>query len=593
MPNYVQVCFGWLQFYRVKIKKKLIFFGRNIDAAKKTMAKLKEAKFRVNLHTLRILLLHNAKMGDLPNIENTFLLFKEHNWNLVNRDVLKVMCELSINGHSHLIDLLFVHLEPIELRAALLRAITLFVENKQSRIIPKILQMADGDVGAMYKLLIYEMVRFSTDEDEFIETIAHIENLGMTKQLLDSLFGLGSDQSEQIQQQLQLDGDKENGRLLKKLITEQLIVKHDKMPGNALNPDTLAVESVVQFKPQDNDTYATDRLQFLAHVRAGNVEKVESLMISGKFIFSNSDYALIIDMYARMGNVENALKVLKRASLNNVFKLNQVNVSRLVTVMFEKGCEMHEIEAVLSAHPQDRTDFRIAFFNVVFKRLADDGNVRAAEQFFDVLHKHGYIVPTAESTKPIIYGYLKNKSFTEAVAKYEYYAKAHNFVTLTRLLYIHLIEPLQQDLLQRVFESDKKISGENAAIRCLASAYMQCGKHSEVRKLLETFQRKNLSIFIKNQCEKYVIHGGHESAKTLLKATKGLCCNHHLIYQSILDIYEKQNKAHEALHLWHEYCCERHIFPTPQFRKKLTHLLKRNNVEVPAKLENTPKKCTA
>lgn len=562
-----------------------------MDAAKQTMAKLKEAKFRVNLHTLRTLLVHYAKTGDLPNIENTFLLFKEDNWNLVNRDVLKVMCELSINGHSHLIDSLFVHLEPIELRAALLRAITLFVENKQSRIIPKILQMADGDVGAMYKLLIYEMVRLSTDEVEFTETIAHIENLGMTKQLLDSLFGVGSDQSEQIQNQLQLDGDKENGLLLKKLITEQLIVKPDQMQGNAFNADNnLTMENLVQFKPQDNDSYATDRLQFLAHVRGGNVQKVESLMTSGRFIFSNSDYALIIDMYARLGNVENALKILKRASLNNIFKLNQVNVSRLVTVMFEKGCEMHEIEAVLSAHSQDRTDFRISFFNVVFKRLADDGNVRVAEQFFDILYKHGYIIPTADTTKPIIYAHLKNDSFADAVAKYEYYAKTHNFVTLTRLLYIQLIEPLQQDLLQRVFDCDKEISGEKAAIRCLASAYTECGKHLEVRKLLDKFHQQNLSIYIKNQCEKYVIHRGHESAKTLLKATRGLHCNHHLIYQCILDIYEKQNKAQDALNLWHEYCQEPAIFPTQQFRKKLTHLLRRNNVEVPDKLKNTHKK---
>ncbi|XP_055315863.1 leucine-rich PPR motif-containing protein, mitochondrial-like [Sitodiplosis mosellana] len=158
----------------------------NIEAANETIATLNKNGFKINRDTLTTLLSHYAKAGDLENIRKTIATFETENIELLNYDILNVICESVASGHADKIDTLFEYLKPnAELRTSLPNAITLFVTNKQSIILPKILQFVDkageaGDIKSLYKHLINDMVRYDTSEEEFTATIKLIEATGFT-----------------------------------------------------------------------------------------------------------------------------------------------------------------------------------------------------------------------------------------------------------------------------------------------------------------------------------------------------------------------------------------------------------------------------
>ncbi|XP_055312803.1 leucine-rich PPR motif-containing protein, mitochondrial-like [Sitodiplosis mosellana] len=778
-----------------------IFCG-NIQAAMDTIATLKGSGYKVNVYTFEALLSHYAKAGDLENIQKTFEMFKEENLEVLNRDILKVMCDLAVNGHADKIDSLIPSLKPtIEFRRSLLIAITKFVENNQSAIVPKLLQTSDGDVLGKYKHLLQEMVRLQSSEEEFNEVFKRIEKAGVTmeynfdvfqpalesssieiihkllahmksrslqvtetvfeklfqlsakkgtKEVLDvvnlmcsdfriqpqitfvrdvilpglnvkenpalafynlqttqirirnvviaivnqclnrddiktayefastnqSFFavglvkrpllkafastgdvkkfvsfvriiydsfsrindyyrdnklsptdiqqkqkefldeslvsaishrrvdsklivqlleafveeglGISPSQAEKIQKHLEVDDQTQIGRLLKKLSTEQLNLKPVKVSKKTFNNNinnqlsSADVQNILEVKlAQGHSAAATEKLLFMAYVREGNITEIETLMANGKFSITNADYALLIQLYTHVGNLENALNMLKRVCANNVsFKLDSIKVGKLVALMVEKGRDFDEIDALLLAHRQGKPEFRIFVFEHLLDRLATNGQVKLVEKLFNALINYSYIEATVESTGPQVTARLNSKLYAEAVEKYEHLANTYNLVPMTMVLFTHLIRNNEIDLLQRAYDAFEKCKGENEAMCRLAFAFAECGQDRQAKAIFENDRTKNISRAISRECKKYVEFGRVETAKTLLKATKGIYCDRHVIYETILDIYHKQNKAQKALDLWVDYSTDG-ILPKPTFKTKLTALLEANNMEIP------------
>lgn len=769
---------------------------------------MKENGYKVNYYTLEAFLSHYAKAGDIENIEKTFEMFVEENLELLNRDILKVMCDLAVNGHADKIESMIPKLKStIELRRSLQSAITQFVEKKQSAIVPKILQIADGDVKAKYKHLIQEMVRLSTSEEEFNETIKNIEATGITietvfdvfkpalessseeiirkllahmksrsmevtenvfeklfrltakkgidkvlnvvdlmctdfgiqpqitfirdvilpsmnvignpalawaklqttkirmrnvniaiinhslnrddiktaydfvnassissfygvelvkrpllkifaksgdipncvsffrvvydsfkhmneyyrekkfspeeiqqkqiefvgeilssaitnrrddpkytAQLLEAFiaegFKISPNQAENIQKSLHVDDETNIGRLLKKLSTQELKLKPVKIqrnPNYAINSqlNTADLQNIVEVRmAQGHSAAETEKLLFMAYIREGNIVEIESLMAKGKFFIGNADYALLIELYTRGGNLENALNMLKRVCANNAsFKLDSIKVAKLVALMVERDRSFDEIEALLAAHRQGKPEFRIFVFEHLLDRLAANGQVKLIEKLFDALIKYSYTEATVESTGPLITAHLNNGSYVEAVEKYEYLADTYKLVPMTMVLFTHLIRKNEIDLLQRAFDIFERVHGESNALSRLAFAFVECGQDRQAKAIFENDRIKNITRSITRECKKYVEYNRVENAKILLKATKGIYCERNVIYQTLLDIYCKDNKAQEALDLWIDYSTDG-VLPEQTFKNKLSTLLKANNMDIPFDLQS-------
>lgn len=776
------------------------------------------------MFTFDAFLKHFAKAGDLEGIETTFTRMKEENLEVMSRDIFKVISEMAINGHAEKIDALLPHIEPtIELRRSLLSGVTLLVEKRQSAIIPKILERSGGNVKEKIKHLIDEMIRCSTPEAEFNETIANIEATGVTiesnfdlfksaldgpseeiiqrlldhmqakdipvtenvfekliqlaakkdvndvlavvnlmctkfkinpqmtfirdvilpalnskedpmlayaklqttgirqrtatlaivtnslankdikvayefasanlrafyaldlvrRPLLDALMAtqdiqhfvsfsrvmhdslsgingyiklkpetqapfteseikkkqkafieellwsaissrrtdhafvikllksfaaeglaISTAQAEKLQAHLQVESETQIGRLLHKLSAENLSLRPletKRRTTNALTSlSAIEIQNILEVKQaQGHSAAATEKQLFLAYIREGNTAEIESILVKDKIALTNSDYAQLINMYTRTGNLENALMILKRVCANNAsFKLDCTKVARLVRLMIDKQRDFEEIDALLLAHRQGSAEHRIFIFEHILDDLAENGCYKLTEKLFDTLIKYNYIEPTTQSTRPLVQAYLKAAKFDEAVDKYEHLASTFKLVPMTMVLFTELIKNNKIELLQRAFDIFDRAHGEQNAMCRLAFAFVECGRVQQARAILENDRMRNISPNIARECKAYVEYDRSDAAAVLLKATAGLFCDRHVIYQSLLDIYAKKNNASDALDLWYEYSVEEGMLPTPQFKRGLVSLLKANNKEIPAELtedsymnENTkPKK---
>lgn len=785
-------------------------FHRNIDAANDVIASLKEAGYKVNMFTFEAFLMHYAKDGDLESIEKTFDRMKEENLEVLSRDIFKLICEMAINGHAEKIDALLPYVKPtIELRRSLLSGITILVEKSQSTIIPKILERSDGNVKERLKHLIDEMVRCSTPEVEFVETIANIEATGITieanfdifksaldgpsadiirrilkymqaksipvtenvfenliqlaakedinevlnvvdcmcnefkiapqltfvrdvilpalnskenpalayakleaspirkrtitlaivahslsnkdikmayefasknlrtfysmnlirRPLLDAFMAthdvkhfvslarvihdsysgvnsyqkldqegqkpytdseiktkqktftddllwsailsrhtdteiivrllesfvdeglaISTEQAQKIQAHLKVESDSQIGRLLHKLSTESLPLRpievKRRAPSDLNKLSSIEIQNILEVKQaQGHSAAATEKQLFMAYIREGNTAEIESILVKNKIALSNSDYAQLIELYTRNGNLDNALMVLKRVCAKNAsFKLDSIKVARLVRLMIDKERDFEEVDALLLSHRQGKAEYRIFIFEHLLDALAENGCYKLTEKLFDTLIKYSYIEPTPQSTGPLVRAYLKGSKFNEAVDKYEHLASTFKLTPMTMILFVQLIKNNQIELLQRAFDLVEQIHGEQNAMCRLAFAFIECGRVQQARAILENDRLRNISTAIGRECKTYVQYDRIDAAKNLLKATAGLFCDRHIMYQTLLDIYKKKNNATDALELWYEYSIEDGILPKPAFKAGLVALLKANNKEIPSDL---------
>lgn len=768
-----------------------------------TLKSLKDNGYKVKLYTLKTLLSHNAKTGDMENMQKTFEMLEEENLELLNRDIFKVMCDLAVNGHEDKICSLTPKLKPKEgMKKSLSSSITMFVENKQSSIVPKILQTIDVDVKVGYKHLIQEMVRLSSSEQEFDETFKSIEAAGITvadnfdifKPILESLsegivrkllahmksysveaiesvfeklFRLSAEKGvnqileivdlmcidyriqprikfvrdvilpclnakenpaytvsklqttkisirsvivaiindslnrndfktayefattnpgfygidlvklplvkafanttdiltfvsfvrvindsfahindyvhenqfspEEIQQkQIEFNGDilslaimkhRFNTNHVTQLLEEFVNVGLSIGPSQAatiqtnlkvhnftkigtllqtLSQETLTLKPVAEAKTVDTVNYqfsstevenmlkdkleqghniaATQKLLFLAYIREENIRGIEELMANGTFSITGANYSTLIKLYTNGGNLNSALDMLKRArAKNTTYKMSSNRTAKLVALMFEKRRDFREIKNILRDHRQDKPELHHSSFEHLMDGLAANSKPKLVEQLFDALIEYKYIKPTVKSTGPLVTVYLNNGLYAEAVEKFEYLANTYKFAVVTMILFNHLIRNKEVALLERAFDIFKRIHGDSNAHCRLAFAFVECEKDDQAKAIFQRGRIKHFSTNISRECKQFVKYGRAQAVKTLLKATKGIECDRHEIYQALLDIYYKQNKAQEAINLWNEYSTEG-ISTKHTFKIKLAKLLEANSIDILFKL---------
>lgn len=394
---------------------------------------------------------------------------------------------------------------------------------------------------------------------------------------------------EKIQEeQLEVDGSSQIGQLLLKLCVDKVHLKPSiKKP--RIDMDQLSAAELQRIlneqRSMGRDVTGTEKLLLLAHIHGGNVDQVDSMMSGGNFNLTNANYAKLIELYTRMGNLENALNILKQVRTKNPsFKLNPTITAQLATLMYENNVNFDEICALLYTQRLDR---EISKDNIPFEkflqRLAADGHTQFVEQLFNTLVKYNYIKVTIKTVGPLISVHLNNAAYDEAVAKYEYLAKTHQLTPMSTRLFEELIRMNKLDLLQRAINTHES-HDKNDAIGRLALAFSQCGHDQQAKLLFQRIRINDVTKIIYKQCKRYVETDDIESTKKLLKSTAGLSCDRRKIYQTILDIYHKHNMADEALELWKNISND-NILPSANFIDKLIELLKANNITIPSDLQ--------
>lgn len=394
---------------------------------------------------------------------------------------------------------------------------------------------------------------------------------------------------EKIQEeQLKVEGSSQIGQLLLKLSADNVHLRPSiRKPRSEV--DELSAADLQRIlneqRSMGHNVAGTEKLLLLAHIHGGNVDQVNAMMSSGNYDLTNANYAKLIELYIRMGNLENALNMLNQVRTRNpTFKLNPTIMAQLATLMYENNVNFDEICALLYAQRLDKGISKdIILFEKFLQRLAADGHAQLVEQLFNTLVKYNYMKVTIKTVGPLISVHLNNAAYDEAVAKYEYLAKTYKLTPMSTLLFEELIRANKMDLLKRAFNTHEALD-KNDAIGRLALAFSQCGQDQMAKSLFQRIRVKDVTKMIYKQCKRYVETDDIESANKLLKSTAGLSCDRRKIYLTILDIYHKHNMADEALELWTNISHD-NILPSADFLDKLVELLKANNIKIPADLQ--------
>ncbi|XP_055323297.1 leucine-rich PPR motif-containing protein, mitochondrial-like [Sitodiplosis mosellana] len=412
-------------------------------------------------------------------------------------------------------------------------------------------------------------------------------------QLLDAFIAerlvTSSKHIEKIQEELlKVNGSSQISRLLTKLSADKVQLKpSNRKPRIDMDQLSAAELQIIldEQRSMGRDVAGTEKLLLLAYIHGGNVAQVDSMMSGGQFTLTNANYAKLIELYTRIGNLESALDMLKQVRTKNPsFKLNPTITAQLATLMYENNVNFDEICALLYTQRLDKEVLKDNIpFEKFLQRLAADGHTQLVEQLFNTLVKFNYIKVSIQTVGPLISVHLNNAVYSEAVAKYEYLAKTYKLTPMSTRLFEELIRNNELDLLQRAFNTHEA-HDKSDAIGRLALAFSQCGQARQAKSHFERVRINDVTKIIHKQCKRYVVTDDIESAKKLLKSTSGLSCDRRKIYQTILDIYHKQNMAEEALELWTDIAND-NILPSANFVDKLVELLRANNIKLPSDLE--------
>lgn len=447
-------------------------------------------------------------------------------------------------------------------------------------------QIAEAETLKKRKEFVGEML--------FSAIVNRCNDLQLITQLLEAFveegLSINANVAAKIKTQLQVDDNTQVGRLLKKLCSGNLTLKSVRVekfkPTIMSQLSSADVHNVMKVREARgcNET-GTEKVLFTALLREGNIAEIEALLAKNKFSLNNKDYSLLNEVYTKAGQLENALITLKRACANNAsFKLHPIKVGRLVTLMVDNDRAFEDIEALLIAHHNDEFNSRVYLFESLLDRLAATGQKQFVQKLFDALLKYNYIEATNDSCGPLVLASIKNGGPADAVSKFQHFANTYKLVPMAMVLFCHLIRENEIDLLQNAYDTYETVRGTSNALSRLGFAFVECGQERQATVIFENEQIKNLSRSIASECEMYKKFGRLESAETLLKATKEIYCDRHIIYGTILDIYCKQNMAQEALELWYEYSTDG-ILPEKKFKIQLADLLKANNMGLPFDLE--------
>lgn len=505
------------------------------------LQQMKAENFITNYHTLIEFLNYYAKEGDLPNIKKTLDSFKENNIELRNRYVIDAIHGSVLNGHSKNVEELFTYLKSDDATLTFIQTtITRFVESGHAEFVPKLLPLFSKNSNDIIEFFVGEMKRLNTDSEQFNRVIDALNVIGIQVEVSN-----GSDELKETTDS----------------ITKRLS-----------NPKATVVISY--------NSLDTDERRFFTFIREKNIAEVESLMEKESLIMNRSKSALIIELYTDVKNLDKALATLAQVRANRkTFRLDYIKVAKLVALMVEFKHDPDEIVDLISTNRQDKMRHRVFLYEETFRTLAAAGNDELLNKLYKSTIDYNHVEVTENSTKPLIEVHLNKGDFKRAVEVYQKIVEENNLLPMTLRLMAKLIEINEPDLLQQVYKIYETARGEHLAKYRLAFAYIRCGDAEKAKSILLSSTIPNLTTKITFECRALENLGKIDETKILLKATKGIRCDRHIIYRTLLELYIKNDRVDDAMELWTEHKNDK-LTPNRGFVERFKRFMEKHNKSI-------------
>lgn len=316
--------------------------------------------------------------------------------------------------------------------------------------------------------------------------------------------------------------------------------------------------------------------------------------------------ASCVEMYSKTGNSQLALKSLETlAEKYPKFNIDEHKVIDLATCLIKED-RFEEARRLITQRAQHKL-FGVNNNKNVWHLLTAIGeknlgkeDENSAKPFLNLLVKLKYCVHSNTLLGPLVREHLNRKDLRGAVAEFKQIAKSHRKTPLNMELFTILVgikngnhdgftDTADVDtMIQDVYSCIESVHGGGAAKMSLLFATAERGTDKQVRKILMDPTTRLEPEALQRQCEYLVLAGKSEPLFRLIKAGRGLshtAINEHQWLSSLMQTLAQQNNVEDALKLFDRLLDEDDFKVSKQIADILINLLKRNNLELPSRLQ--------
>lgn len=318
----------------------------------------------------------------------------------------------------------------------------------------------------------------------------------------------------------------------------------------------------------------------------------------------------IFDLMVKTKNIKKAFTALDQLKQTYPkFTVDEHKIIDFASLLVENG-KIHEAKQLLEQHAavsKIRSGANVLkniwqlLANVAVFSAANQktGPTNQAKEFLEFLIKLGYCEYHNTLFGPIIREHLLKSEYKLAVEEFIEIATTKRKTPLHYELMKTLIKILNdpnpeetynvtateaKDLLQDVIKHTSKVHGSENTNVSVVIAFAESGTEKQLRKLLiDPSVQLNTTHLIK-QCEYLSGTGAVTVLIKLAKCSRGITnsIKEEHLYEILLNQFDQNNNCTSAIELFEKIIENDEFKVTQEFARKLTNLLKRNNLEIPS-----------
>lgn len=325
--------------------------------------------------------------------------------------------------------------------------------------------------------------------------------------------------------------------------------------------------------------------------------------------YSAGMLASCVDLYIKADKLEEAQRVwTELEEKHSSFVIDEHKAIDLAALLISKAKNEEAREVLRKRAKQkiygDNNNKNVwnLLTGLIEKSSNADQSDLSAKSFLNFLVKHKYCRYSNTLLGPQVREWLLKKDLRKAVAEFQDIVKKHrktplNLELLTLLVglknglnvevYGEFTEGEVMEMISEVFKSVELVHGNGAAKTSLLFATAEGGTEKQVRKILMDPSVRIDAQALERQCEYLGRAGKTDPLFKLVKSSRGLShvINEQQLWVSLFQTLAKQNHIEETVRLFDRLLEEDEIKVNKQIAGIVVDLLKRNNLELPSRLQ--------
>ncbi|XP_063774425.1 leucine-rich PPR motif-containing protein, mitochondrial isoform X2 [Pseudophryne corroboree] len=366
------------------------------------------------------------------------------------------------------------------------------------------------------------------------------------------------------------------------------LIKDVKKMSDSMESTEIITETVADLeKTLENLENANEPIQLVlskllrAVCEVKDLEK--ALLLKSKYEqeFTFAMYMKLLALCCNTNNAEQALKLKQEINQKGFTHTASTNKYRaLLEVLTENGFVEDAINILKEMKEKDiRLDKPAAFYYHILDILASRGDVEAVKTVFENIVMLGLVKPTGSLCSPLVMVHLKKENIASAVEAMIECAKKYKCTPLCHEILRVLVEKGETDLLREAVDVLSDL-GERVMLHDLFFAFIQTGKYSEAKNIIETPGLRAHLPRISWYMNRFLRANEVELLENCVEMSRNLFgCDREDMYFQLLKLYDKNHDCEKAKSVWYKMR-EENITPQESTLKFLKLIFEKNDQDI-------------